>query len=522
MDTSIRKRSTTRKRSSKDLLVDASDNDSIYVVSSGIDNNFSSNPTIYEIALKSLQSIRHALTRGLESLIHRYPYPNRLKIKQILLILVVVSTIGFPGHAYFRSIRMGVYRRLIQRTKDLINMKSEEAESIDKYRRVWAGEEVIQQQQNILSVSRRSRLRHSIGLMEEVSIPHTAISLNARERDMTTTGMISTVDIAIAFCSTDLNWMYKDVIDQIHAIGSTYHPNDDDIVEDERKGSPIKINITVFSKCGNEHISDKANFHNDKRVDSYKVVTLPNVGGCDYAHAHYLMGHIEKIKAMDDAIINPETNSTILLLIKDTPRIKAHFNFPFHERFREVKEMMDLASKGEFICGVKWQCNVSPYHNTKTIGKFVIKNYIRQSELIRLGSDRADHSEIIQPQFNPFKYKNLEDFHKRALKWTFPNEKLAQVCYGGTFALPLSQLVGLSKDPAMSQALELLKTVLARDTHVAIEEHFAERTWAGLLANPLTDEQTEALIQIANQSEICRIGSGICGAMQYTGNDMCQ
>lgn len=105
----------------------------------------------------------------------------------------------------------------------------------------------------------------------------------------------------------------------------------------------------------------------------------------------------------------------------------------------------------------------------------MIENYIRQSERIRLGLDTADHSEIIQPEFNPLKYKNLEDFHKRALKWTFPNDRLAQVCYGGTFALPLSQLVALSKDPTISQALELLKTELARDTDVAVEEHFAER-----------------------------------------------
>ena len=92
-----------------------------------------------------------------------------------------------------------------------------------------------------------------------------------------------------------------------------------------------------------------------------------------------------------------------------------------------------------------------------------------------MGSDRADRLEIVQPKFNPFNYKNLEDFHRRALKWTFPNEKLVQVCYGGTFALPLSQLVGLSKDPTTSRALELLNTVLATDTNDAIEEHFVER-----------------------------------------------
>lgn len=174
---------------------------------------------------------------------------------------------------------------------------------------------------------------------------------------MTTTGMISTVDIAIAFCSTDLNWIYTYVVDHIHEIGRTYQHDDDENVRAEKKGSPIKINITVFSKCGNEHILDNVNFHNDTRVNSYNVVTLPNVGGCDYAYAHYLNDHIEKIKAMDDAIMDSDTDSTILLLIKDTPRIQDYFQFPFHERFRTVKEMMDVASKGEFICGAKWNCN---------------------------------------------------------------------------------------------------------------------------------------------------------------------
>ena len=55
---------------------------------------------------------------------------------------------------------------------------------------------------------------------------------------------------------------------------------------------------------------------------------------------------------------------------------------------------------------------------------------------------------------NPSNFSNLWDFHKRALSWTcFQNEKVTEVCYGGTFAVPAYRIIEVAKEPTVRQVM---------------------------------------------------------------------
>eukprot|EP00558_Chaetoceros_sp_UNC1202_P006270 CAMPEP_0197240922 /NCGR_PEP_ID=MMETSP1429-20130617/7100_1 /TAXON_ID=49237 /ORGANISM="Chaetoceros sp., Strain UNC1202" /LENGTH=428 /DNA_ID=CAMNT_0042700665 /DNA_START=86 /DNA_END=1372 /DNA_ORIENTATION=+ len=287
-----------------------------------------------------------------------------------------------------------------------------------------------------------------------------------------------TIEVVVAYCAADIQWMYDDLLGKL--------PNQVDAT----------VKMTIVSKCGNE--AELPKFIEDHRVKQVDILTLPNVGGCDYAYAHFINRYVAKTTPEDAA-------SSMLLFIKDTPRNQEYFQFALHERFRGVDELIQMASRGEFVCGTKTHCSMSSYHDNKVLNTFVMGEYKRQSERAKITGD-DDFSE-----FNALQYENLEDFHKRALNWTFPNEIFTEVCYGGSFALPGSLLLSsLSKDLRTQNAIKALEESLSRDTGTSVEEHFAERTWAGMLANPVDSDEINALRRLK--------GATFGGALQLEGS----
>jgi len=244
----------------------------------------------------------------------------------------------------------------------------------------------------------------------------------------------------------------------------------------------IKFKVTILSKCGNE--KDLPAFAKHPRVIQYSIVKLPNVGGCDYAYAHFINNYIETATPED-------AESSVIMFIKDTPRTKNYFHFGQHERYRTIKEMMQIVSGGEFICGIKPQCKISNFHDTGVLYEFIIGSYVRKMDRT-IGYRDAD----TQVGFNPYGYSNLRDFHERALNWTFPNEQVTEVCYGGTFAVPAWRIIFLAKEPRVRQVMMNLEDILSRNNTTSIEEHFTERTWGGLLANPLEKEDTAIILDM--------------------------
>lgn len=125
--------------------------------------------------------------------------------------------------------------------------------------------------------------------------------------------------------------------------------------------------------------------------------------------------------------------------------------------------------------------------------------------------------------FNLHEYKNLLDFHHRALNWSFPNQNLTQVCYGGNFAVPASRVMDLSNNPQTKHVLGLLKESLERktDSTTSLEEHFVERTWAGLLDFPLDENQTE-IVRTMAELGVGYHNDGAYGMLQSYGERVCE
>jgi hypothetical protein len=298
---------------------------------------------------------------------------------------------------------------------------------------------------------------------------------------------METVEFAIAYCKANTEWIYEDVLNNI--------PN------------KIRVKITIISKCGNE--ADLPNFAEDPRVAQFDIIKLPNVGGCDYAYAHFINKYIETATQEDAA-------SSVIVFMKDTPRAKKHNQ----SGFRSVREMLKIASDGEFICGIKTDCGFSMYHDTRTLDSFVLESYTRRQDRKR-SVKKKDTKDTPSPDFNPFGYKHLGDFHKRALNWTFPNEHVTEVCYGGTFAVPANRIMELAKEPAARQVMMNLEEILTRNVATSIEEHYIERTWAGLLANPLGEKDTDIILDL-KESIYINTKRGIVGMIKIRNKTWCK
>jgi hypothetical protein len=260
------------------------------------------------------------------------------------------------------------------------------------------------------------------------------------------------VDIVVAYCKSDLNWIYDDLIGQI--------PNQ------------MNVRITVLSKCGEEaHIPL---FTNHPLVVSLNTIQVPNVGGCDYAYTHYINNYIYDTSP-----------SIVTLFTKDTARDNDHFHFRYHKGYRNVSRMIDIASKGEFACGIEPQADYSWYHETETLYNFNLKSYTRVSERRKLNEAQFNGLE-----FNRYNILGMKEFHTKFLNYSFP-QQFTPVCYGGSFAVPTQNIVNFLRNGG-EEVLKNVECHLAQGVAVA-EEHFTERSWAGFFSDQLLSSQIEAL-----------------------------
>merc|ERR1711933_230228 len=86
---------------------------------------------------------------------------------------------------------------------------------------------------------------------------------------------------------------------------------------------------------------------------------------------------------------------------------------------------------------------------------------------------------------------------------------------GGNFAIPAYRLLDLSKKSKELRVINLLEKILSRKSNstTTLEEHYAERTWAGLLSQPLTNDEVESLYNISG-GEYIWINGSIIGRLK--------
>eukprot|EP00979_Chaetoceros_neogracilis_P011120 scaffold2695_cov256-Chaetoceros_neogracile.AAC.2 len=267
---------------------------------------------------------------------------------------------------------------------------------------------------------------------------------------------IKTIEIAVAYCSADITWLTDVIIT--------------DLYNDPNR----KIVLTMLSKCGNHEFITQFLYEKFVHLDiTVRINQLPNKGGCDLAYAYFINDYIET--GSRDA-------SSAILFLKDTERTKK--NCHQKGRYLTIPEMLHSISHGEFVCGVKASCGRSAYHDTSVLKKFAKHGYKRH----------GDGMAAVGDEFNAANYVSLDDFITRELKWTFPNDAVTEVCYGGSFGIPASRLFA---DQRLKQDLLHLEELLREGPAMSVVEHFAERLWASFLAKPLDKLDTEIILRSA-------------------------
>ena len=279
-----------------------------------------------------------------------------------------------------------------------------------------------------------------------------------------------TIEIVIAYCNYPLTWIEKDVIQ-----------------DTLKEFSQASFFITIMSKCGQE--ANIPDFGKIDAIKSFEIVPTENVGGCDYAYAKFLNDHyIQGRQKRGLPITNSESfaSKDVVLFMKDTPRTKKYFPKlkTVFGSYHSFPEMIHISSKKRaFSCGLAVTPDFSEYHAVRTLNFFQKNRYARRGNRAHVTEGR---------DFNHHGYANLGDFHSKALQWTFPRQDYTLVCYGGTFAVQQNRLLTLMKDERFTHVMKIIESALS-ESKTSVAEHYVERSWAGLLSEPLTDEEASSL-----------------------------
>lgn len=291
-----------------------------------------------------------------------------------------------------------------------------------------------------------------------------AVGGNARE--------FKHIHFVIAHCNHTLDWLMKF----------------------SRDFQDLNIQSTIISKCGKEGATEI-----DEALTVPTIVSAPNVGGCDHSYAHWLHLLVQgKVPQLSDS-------TDVIVFLKDTDRVAANIHQP--GKFRTLEEMLRITSQTGFSCGMEptkpgWHTKnkkpavISAYHDTSILQKFVLKRYGRWKS----GLNNTEKAKGFKSDF-----KDLGEYHD-VLQINMP-QNLTQVCYGGSFSVSMK---AIQRQPA--EVWAKLEMSLSRGNNIE-ESHFVERTWAALLATPLTNVTHIASLRKFSTSIIERKGS-IMGALQ--------
>ena len=144
-------------------------------------------------------------------------------------------------------------------------------------------------------------------------------------------------------------------------------------------------------------------------------------------------------------------------------------------RTRALVEMLGIVAAGSskgFACLLEPTNGLSMYHSTEVLSSFRMKNHKRIG-----GSVISDAA--------PFRsnYSNLGEWLSALnLSQPFP---YSAVCFSGVYAVLESRIAAVPRD-----VWRRMERSLSRGNNIE-EGHFAERTWAGLLSQPLTQRELE-------------------------------
>jgi len=279
-------------------------------------------------------------------------------------------------------------------------------------------------------------------------------------------------------------------------------------IADFAKGFNIS-SITIISKCGKDVIG---------APQGSKIVRLENVGRCDHSYAYYL-SHLPNYQSNSNlpterTPVQIGDDKEIHVFLKDD-RDPSSIHQP--GSWRSFHEMLRISSERGFVCGMEprgfWTKNgkrkrvlLSTYHITNRLSRFSMSKYTSLVGFKKVKYDSLNQTKEEKPFASGF--ANFREW-QTSIPLKLP-QPVTEVCYGGSFAAT-TQAVKLQT----LHVWQAMEKSLSRADNLE-EGHFAERSWAGLLSNPIADYQVRALKGYSTEEVF--IPSSICGAFAIPRN----
>lgn len=229
--------------------------------------------------------------------------------------------------------------------------------------------------------------------------------------------------------------------------------------------SSIVMVIVIISKCNTEV---------EGAPLGSTILKLPNVGGCDHSYIHYINKIYDSDNSSREAVVFLKDHHDPNKLKKD-------------EHFNSLLEILNNIYVKNFCCGFEPKPLESVYHTKALLKNFKMENYTRTKGF--------RYSDIDSTKSYEFKsnFSNLRDYMK-TMDYEFPKPSVTEVCYGGYF--------GTSRQAIHKKSSKFwhdLEKSLSRGNNIE-EGHFMERSWAGILADPVSTQQSLALTKHSDNS----------------------
>ena len=244
--------------------------------------------------------------------------------------------------------------------------------------------------------------------------------------------------------------------------------------------------VHIYSKCGKPlyNLPPEAT-----------IVNLPNVGRNDHSFAYH-MNHLDYTNHTDDDIV---------FFMKDNMyRLIDHDQFFNSTEKRSMSTLIDIASVNGFGC-LEQPLSLLNIYPSYYFEVESLKRFFNKEAYVRIERDKESTDVPFASEYESFK-----DW-KAALNITLQTP-YTPVCMGGMFSTTISQI---------KRHKSLWKTIekkLSRGDNIE-EGHFAERSWAGLLSKPLSQEAIKKLKNKATHSLCDEFPWGDrCGTLAYTVN----
>jgi hypothetical protein len=292
---------------------------------------------------------------------------------------------------------------------------------------------------------------------------------------------IKEVDVVVSLCTHDLTWL-QEYIEGLRSLGA-----------------PVR-NVTIYSKCG-----AVAPVAHPLIEWSQTVVELPNVGRCDHTYAYHMA---EKFWDLADATI----------FIKDSydpnspqaDRVAGGLDAP-----RKVDYTWEHLKRDGVTClydsGASHGASV--WHETQPLSQWKLAGYSADQLAQRLRGNAEAHSEGDDASQAPvsdgqtaFSKQQQQQFQssvrplgawlKQTMGIDLAERTLWPVCYGGLFGATKKTIHRTSRT-----SWEQMRDSLTRGDNIE-EGHYAERSWLGLLSQPLTE---------SNERKLQGAATGTCG-----------